>query len=157
MRGAIITAVAVMLAALPAWGLPGPGSANRATVQELRLRGSTRQVFRQIERNFGRKIVVDSGLRKEGMLNSALMLTGKLTFGMGAFVAGITLEFAGLQGVTSIDQVTVDMQTRLAWVYGPGMSVIVLCGAYLFSRYRLNAARYVEIRAGLDKARAQVA
>jgi glycoside/pentoside/hexuronide:cation symporter, GPH family len=103
------------------------------------------------------EVELHSGMRQEGILNSALMLTQKLTFGVGAFVAGITLEFAGFEGVTELENVTHAMQAKLAWVYGPGITLIVLCGIAIFSRYRLSEARYMEIREQLVRLRAKLA
>jgi GPH family glycoside/pentoside/hexuronide:cation symporter len=87
-----------------------------------------------------------NGLRQEGILNSALMLTQKVTFGFGAFIAGLTIDFAGLDGIDNIVDVTHDMTLRLGWVYGPGMGLLGFIGALVFSRYRIDAARYREIR-----------
>ncbi|MEH6604699.1 MAG: MFS transporter [Pseudomonadales bacterium] len=98
------------------------------------------------------EIQLSSGMRQEGILNSAMMLTQKVTFGLGAFFAGLTIDFAGFQGVTAIDDVTGTMLFRLAWVYGPGLACVTLLGAFVYSRYQLSEARYVEIRAQLDGA-----
>jgi hypothetical protein len=45
------------------------------------------------------------------------------------------------------------MLTRLAGVYGAGISCAKLLGALVFSRYRLYQQRYLEIREPLGSAR----
>jgi Na+/melibiose symporter-like transporter len=63
------------------------------------------------------EIELSTGLRQEGILNSAIMLTGKVTFGLGTFLAGLTIDFADFDGVTAVEQVTQSMLTRLGWAY----------------------------------------
>ncbi len=98
------------------------------------------------------ELETENGLRQEGILNSALMLTQKVTFGLGAFFAGITIDFAGLEGVQDIAEVTTEMMTRLAWIYGPGLGLLAIPAVLVYSRYRIDADRYQEIRAQLDAA-----
>jgi len=81
------------------------------------------------------------------------MLTQKVTFGFGAFFAGIAIELSGFKGVTSQADVSVDMLTRLAWMYGPGLSLMIMLAAFCYSRYRVDHQRYTEIRVQLDVAR----
>ena len=88
-------------------------------------------------------------LRQEGMLNSAMMLTQKVTFGFGSFFAGLAIDFAGFEGVRSVADTTPEMLSRLIWVYGPGISLLTLLGAWILSRYRLTQARCAEIRSEL--------
>ena len=49
------------------------------------------------------------------------------------------------------------MRARLAWVYGPGLMLIVFGVAVIFSRYRLSKQRLQEIRSRLMQAREMVA
>ena len=98
------------------------------------------------------QLEVENGLRQEGTLNSALMLTQKVTFGFGAFFAGLIIDYAGFQGVIGIEAVTADMLGRLAWVYGPGLSLMMALAALVYSKYRIDAQRYREIRQQLDAA-----
>ena len=83
-------------------------------------------------------------------MNSAMMLTQKVTFGVGVLVAGLTVDYAGFAGVTTIEDVTYEMSSRLAWVYGPGLAAVTLLGALVYRYYRLDAKRYEEIRVQLD-------
>jgi Na+/melibiose symporter-like transporter len=89
-------------------------------------------------------------MRQEGILNSAMMFTSKVTFGIGAFIAGLTIEFVGFDRVATIADVTPDMLSRLALYVGPGLSVIVLISAYIFSHYDIDAKRHGEIRDALN-------
>ncbi|NND68936.1 MAG: hypothetical protein HKN19_15205 [Halioglobus sp.] len=91
-----------------------------------------------------------TGRRQEGILNSAMMLTQKVSFGLGSFIAGLFIDFAGFEGVEVIGDVTRDMALRLGWLYGPGLMVFTIAGIAIYSRYRLSRGRYAEIRAQLD-------
>ena len=96
------------------------------------------------------EVQLKSGMRQEGILNSAMMFTSKVTFGIGAFIAGLTVEFVGFDRVSTIADVTPDMLSRLALYVGPGLSVIVLLSAYIFSHYDIDAKRHGQIRAELE-------
>ncbi len=100
------------------------------------------------------ELEVATGRRQEGVLNSAIMLTQKITFGLGAFLAGMTIELAGFGGVVAETDVTAEMLYRLAWVYGPGLSCFIVLGALIYSRYGVNQARHDEVRAQLESVRA---
>ncbi len=95
-----------------------------------------------------------SGLRQEGMLNSAMMLTQKVTFGLGAFFAGLAIDFAGFEAVRSVADTTPEMLGRLIWVYGPGLSLLTLVGVAVYARYGLDRTRCEAIQAQLATARA---
>jgi GPH family glycoside/pentoside/hexuronide:cation symporter len=92
------------------------------------------------------ELALESGMRQEGIINSGLMLAQKMTFGLGAFFAGIAIDFAGLDGVTEASQVTGTMMERLAWVYGPGLMCATFIVAIIYSRYRLSRTRLEDIR-----------
>jgi Na+/melibiose symporter-like transporter len=100
------------------------------------------------------EIDLTTGLRKEGILNSAMMFTSKVTFGLGTFLAGLTIDFAGFDGVTTVEQVTQSMLTRLGWFYSLTITSIFLIGLYVLSHYRLDETRYKEIRTSLDEKKA---
>jgi GPH family glycoside/pentoside/hexuronide:cation symporter len=98
------------------------------------------------------ELALESGMRQEGIINSGMMLAQKMTFGLGAFFAGIAIDFAGLDGVTDVSQVTASMMSRLAWVYGPGLMGATLLVAVIYSRYTLSRSRLETIRQQLDAA-----
>ena len=94
-------------------------------------------------------------LRQEGMLNSAMMLTQKVTFGLGTFCAGLAIDYAGFAGVTHAADTTPEMLTRLVWVYGPGIALLKLAGAAAFLRYNLSEPRCKSIQAQLMERRSK--
>jgi GPH family glycoside/pentoside/hexuronide:cation symporter len=97
------------------------------------------------------EIELTTEFRKEGILNSAMMLTGKVTFGLGTFLAGLTIDFAGFDGVTTVEQITQSMLTRLGWFYSLTITSLFLIDIYLFSHYRLDETRYKEIPTSIDE------
>jgi glycoside/pentoside/hexuronide:cation symporter, GPH family len=96
------------------------------------------------------ELQVANGMRQEGILNSAMMLTQKVSFGLGAFIAGLFIDFAGFEGVTEIAQVESSMAMKLGWLYGPGLMLFTIAGIAIYSRYRLSRSRYMDIRAKLE-------
>lgn len=98
------------------------------------------------------ELALSSGRRQEGIINSGMMLAQKMTFGLGAFFAGLAIDFAGLEGVTEASQLTETMMTRLAWVYGPGLMCITFVVAIIYSRYTLSRSRLTDVRRQLDAA-----
>jgi GPH family glycoside/pentoside/hexuronide:cation symporter len=92
------------------------------------------------------ELALKSGMRQEGIINSGMMLAQKMTFGLGAFFAGIAIDFAGMEGVTEASQVTGVMMERLAWVYGPGLMCATFLVALIYSRYTLTRTRLEDIR-----------
>ena len=97
-------------------------------------------------------MALQTGLRQEGIINSGIMLTQKMTFGLGAFFAGLAIDFAGLQGVTEASQMTGEMMRKLAWVYGPGLTVVTFIVALIYTRYPLSRSRVEKVRQQLDAA-----
>ncbi|MEH6590680.1 MAG: MFS transporter [Halioglobus sp.] len=92
------------------------------------------------------EMALKTGMRQEGIINSGMMLAQKMTFGLGAFFAGMAIDFAGLDGVTDASQVTDTMLSRLAWVYGPGLMCVTFLVAIIYSRYRLSRSRLEDVR-----------
>lgn len=92
------------------------------------------------------ELQLDNGRRQEGVLNSAMMLTQKVSFGLGSLIAGLFIDFAGLDGITDIADVTASMTMRLGWLFGPALTVFSLVGVVIYSRYRLSRERYEQIR-----------
>ena len=99
------------------------------------------------------ELELHTGRRQEGILNSGIMLTQKVMFGLGAFIAGMVIDYVGMGGITDIAQVTPEMFQRLGWVYGPGLSILTLSGAWIYSHYRLDRERLAAIQSELAVAR----
>ena len=87
-----------------------------------------------------------TGLRQEGIFNAAFMRTQKVTFGVGVFIAGIVIDFAGLNGITDIVNVTGQMASRLVLVYSIGGASMIFIGYLIYGRYSLSESRHEEIR-----------
>lgn len=100
------------------------------------------------------ELELQTGRRQEGILNSGIMLTQKVMFGLGSFIAGLAIDYAGLGGITDIAEVTPEMFQRLGWIYGPGLSILTLAGAWIYSHYRLDRDRLEDVQAQLRAARA---
>lgn len=96
------------------------------------------------------ELQVATGLRQEGILNSAMMLTQKVSFGLGSFIAGLFIDFAGFDGITDISEVSSSMVVRLGWLYGPVLMLFTVAGIAVYSRYKLSEQRYNAIRVQLD-------
>ncbi len=94
-----------------------------------------------------------TGRRQEGILNSGVMLSQKVMFGLGTFFAGLIIEYVGIAGITDIAQVTQEMLQRLGWIYGPGLSLFTLAGAWVFSFYRLDRQRLASVQSALRATR----
>ncbi len=99
------------------------------------------------------ELELHSGRRQEGILNSGIMLSQKVMFGLGTFFAGLIIEFVGIAGITDIAEVTPEMFQRLGWIYGPGLSLITLAGAWVYSHYRLDRERLDQVQAQLRATR----
>ncbi len=99
------------------------------------------------------ELELHSGRRQEGILNSGMMLAQKVMFGLGTFFAGLIIEYVGIAGITDIAEVTSEMFQRLGWIYGPGLSLFTLTGAWIFSYYRLDRQRLAAVQAELKTTR----
>jgi Na+/melibiose symporter-like transporter len=81
------------------------------------------------------------------------MLSQKVMFGLGTFFAGLIIEYVGIAGVTEISEVTPQMFQRLGWIYGPGLCLFTLAGAWVFSFYRLDRQRLEAVQLELRATR----
>jgi Na+/melibiose symporter-like transporter len=97
---------------------------------------------------------LSTGLRQEGILNSGLMLVQKVMFGLGSFFAGLIIDYSGVNTITTAAEMTDSMFSRLGWIYGPGLALIMLLGAWIYSHYRLDRQRLTKVQEQLVAARA---
>jgi Na+/melibiose symporter-like transporter len=100
------------------------------------------------------ELELHTGRRQEGILNAGTMLIQKVMFGLGAFFAGLVIDYVGMGGIAAISEVTPTMFQRLGWIYGPGLSSLTLAGACIYSLYRLDRERLTEVQARLRERRA---
>lgn len=95
----------------------------------------------------------ETGLRQEGLFNSAIAFSGKVTTAGGILVAGLLIDLVvGMPEAASPEQVTEDMVLRIgvldAYVV-PAFNVLWL---YLVAQYGITRSRFHEVRAALDAA-----
>jgi Na+/melibiose symporter-like transporter len=92
---------------------------------------------------------LESGRRREGVFFGASSFAMKLTYGGGAQIAGLVVDFVGLAGVHDIADVTPQMRLHLGLAMN--LSVLVLIGVswLAFRRYDLSRVRLAEIHAQL--------
>jgi len=92
-----------------------------------------------------------TGERKEGSYFAAWNFVFKVANGLTLWLTGLVLSFSGY--VPNVDQTASVKQVMLA-LYGLFPMLCYGLGAFLFSRFRLDAAGYAEIRSALDARKA---
>ncbi len=92
---------------------------------------------------------LQSGRRQEGVFFAGLIFAVKATSGLGQFIAGAALGFIDFPANAIPGTVPEDIVHRLAFLYGPGLSLIVIVAIVIMSRYRIDRARHSEIVAAL--------
>ena len=88
-----------------------------------------------------------TGERKEGAYFAAWNFVQKGATGVMLLLTGFVLEFSGF--VPNVEQ-TMAVKVAMVTLYGLFPLVCYLIGAALFSRFKLDEAAHVEIRAALD-------
>lgn len=97
---------------------------------------------------------LNSGKREEGLFFSARSLATKASYGLGSFVAGVSLDIIRFPKGADLEAVSPDMVFKLSLIAGPVCMVFFIATVFLARNYSLNAKRHAEIRAGLaNKAR----
>lgn len=94
------------------------------------------------------------GERQEGIYYSAVSFTGKATSGLGAMIAGIALDFVGLDPVSNPAETPQAAIVGLGMLYGPGVMLFCLIPISLVWRYDIDRVRHQEIRNDIAAARA---
>jgi GPH family glycoside/pentoside/hexuronide:cation symporter len=92
---------------------------------------------------------LESGRRQEGIFFGGLIFAVKATSGLGQFIAGGALALIDFPANAQPGTVPEDIVHRLAFLYGPGLSVIAIVAIIIMSRYRIDRARHSEIAAAL--------
>jgi len=88
-----------------------------------------------------------TGERKEGSYFAAWNFVFKVANGLTLWLTGLVLQFSGY--VPNVDQ-TASVKMAMLALYGLFPMFCYGLGALLFSRFRLDAAGYAEIRSALD-------
>ena len=94
---------------------------------------------------------LQTGLRQEGLFNSAITFSGKATTGWGIFIAGLLLDHVvGLPTAAQAEQVTDEMVWRIAILDGYVVPLFNVVWLWLVMHYGITRERHAEIRAALD-------
>ncbi len=97
------------------------------------------------------------GVRREALYAAALMIGSKAATGLGAFAAGIGLQWIGFSApVDGGAPVTLSAGTAIGMgvLWGPGSAILCLCAVPFLWRYRLTRLRHAEVLARLAERRA---
>jgi glycoside/pentoside/hexuronide:cation symporter, GPH family len=101
---------------------------------------------------------LNTGRRQEGIFFGALIFAVKVTSGLGQFFAGWGLDLIGFPDRAAPGTVPTETINALAFLYGPGLSVIAVVAIAILWRYRIDRRRHEEImRALLERRAAAVA
>jgi len=95
------------------------------------------------------------GVRREGLYFAALSFSGKAALGIGALVAGFSLQYI-IGFPTDLaahpDQlIPADTLVRLGLIAGPGAAAISAFSAFAMSRYRISKKELMRIQGELSK------
>jgi Na+/melibiose symporter-like transporter len=91
--------------------------------------------------------------RQEGIFFAALAFAVKATVGVGQFVAGVSLDWIGLEAGAAPETVPRETIRALGILYGPGTAVLGVASVLILMGYRLNRQRHAEIVAALEARR----
>lgn len=95
------------------------------------------------------------GVRREGLYFAALSFSGKAALGIGAFVAGIALDFViGFPRDIATNPgaaLTSETVIRLGLIAGPGAALISAMSAFAMARYRVSRVELTRIQGELAR------
>ena len=86
------------------------------------------------------------GERQEGIYYSAISFTSKATSGLGAMIAGVAIDFVGLNPKSDPAQTPQAAIDGLGLLYGPGVMLFCLIPMFLVWRYDIDRVRHQQIR-----------
>jgi len=98
-----------------------------------------------------------TGARQEGIIFSARSFGFKAAAALATILGGIVLDLVGFPKGAEAGQVSADILFRLGIVAAPATIIIGLANLLFFAAYRLNRAKLAEIKAELNKRRAEAA
>ncbi len=97
-----------------------------------------------------------TGLRQEGLFNSAISFSAKATNGVGLVIAGLLLDFvAGIPAGAAAGQITEEAVFRVAILDAYVVPLGNIAWLILALKYSITREQHAEIRAKLDEARNQ--
>jgi len=88
--------------------------------------------------------------RREGIFFGAASFAAKAFFGLGSQIAGLVVDFVGLEPGATPDQVGPEVVQGLGLALGLSVLCLVGLSIAVFSRYDLTRERHAEVRARLD-------
>tara|TARA_A100001037_G_scaffold258714_1_gene246093 strand:+ start:1 stop:906 length:906 start_codon:yes stop_codon:yes gene_type:complete len=98
-----------------------------------------------------------TGGRQEGIIFSARSFGFKAAAALATILGGIVLDLVGFPKGAEAGTVSADILFRLGIVAAPATIIIGLANLLFFAAYRLNRAKLAEIKAELNKRRAEAA
>ena len=98
---------------------------------------------------------VTNGQRREGVLFGAVSFASKAAVGLGAQLAGILLDLSGLQPQADPADVPTEVVTRLGWILGTTVLIVVGASMLIFRTYSLDSKRHRVLRAQLRRPAAE--
>ncbi len=92
-----------------------------------------------------------TGLRQEGVFNSAITFSGKVTTAGGILIAGLLIDFVvGLPEAAGKEEVTDEMVLKIGVLDAYIVPAFNIVWLYLATRYGVTRERFQEIRRALD-------
>ena len=92
-----------------------------------------------------------TGLRQEGVFNSAITFSGKFTTAGGILIAGLLIDFVvGMPEAASAEQITEQMIVRIGVLDAYIVPAFNVFWLYLAAQYGVTRERFAQIRAALD-------
>ena len=90
---------------------------------------------------------MDSGRRLEGAFSSLIVFSVKASSGLGALLAGITLDLIAFP--RQDPQLAADSAQTLATAYAPAIMLLYAISLYFLNRYQLSRSQHSEVLATL--------
>jgi Na+/melibiose symporter-like transporter len=90
------------------------------------------------------------GARQEGIYFSSYLFAEKAVSGVGIVLAGLALEYLGLESSATPDTVPAGVVQGLGILFGPATFVVLFLPIALLLGYRITRARHAEIRRALE-------
>lgn len=87
----------------------------------------------------------DSGRRLEGAFSSIIVFSIKASTGIGALIAGVSLDLIDFPRQLESTSVPGAAASRLGWVYVPAVMLLYFFSVYFLSRYRLSRQQHGQI------------
>ena len=113
--------------------------------------------FNSIFADIADELELRTGGRQEGIIFSARSFGFKAAAALATILGGIVLDLVGFPKGAEAGQVSADILFRLGFVAAPATFIIGLANLLFFAGYRLNGAKVAEIKAELNKRRAEAA